>query len=129
MPRSLYVGPDQVVLAKPHGCFRALATVVEEGFLPNGFKVKVGHSHVALCATSKYSGRKLILINIHLPHGSRPVGDLQAAVDSLIFQCSHSADNGDAVFMFGDFNQCLIRGGGDRRLILDSLLQRLGFPG
>ena len=120
-------GSDQVVVSKPFGCFRPIATVVEREFIPDGYQVQVGHSHLCLWPKGSPLGKSVALINVHFPHSSRPSQDLQDAADSLLGDCGTAFDHGYSIYMFGDINQCFLKGQGSRRLILEEVQHRLGL--
>jgi hypothetical protein len=99
--------------------------VYEDGFLPHGFQVVVGHSHMCVSTRECPLGKKVCFVNLHLPHTSRPVTDLQAAVQSVGQTCTPLRDAGYMFFCFGDFNHCLNSTTGTRGLHLNAFLQQL----
>ena len=114
-----------VLLAKPPGCFRACALVLDSSHLRDVARIRVGHSH--LCAVIPFAGwgQPVCVACARFPHSGRSLEELADALQAFEQDMEHMVGRRrpTPVLLLGDLNVGLLGDASCRaHMVLSSLL-------
>ena len=116
-----------VFTCKPSGCHRQLAFCFDETWEGRWSRFQVGHSHVSVHI--QMQNKQVVLVNAHLPHSGRPLGDMLQACESLITSLMPVVEKQVPIVFLGDLNFDIHReeASSERGFAVCSALEMLGL--